>query len=131
MFRKLAVAALAVAALGVSASTAPAATSVVRCSGKTYGGVDRFGFPTVSRLRAINLPRRTDGYAPRCLVAESVAGAIQDRHGRTGFVTVGGARWRGGTWRVTRTIVTTSEGAFARFTARKGQRQRITFDGGS
>jgi hypothetical protein len=58
--------------------------------------------PDVTKLRAINLPRRTDGYAPRCLVAEAIVGRIQDRYERTGVlpasVRVGGAAWSGGRW---------------------------------
>ena len=56
----------------------------------------------MSKLRASDLPRRTDGYAPRCLVAESVAGevkrAIQDTGERPSQVRVFGARWNGGRW---------------------------------
>ena len=51
---------------------------------------------------AVNLPRRTDGYAPRCLVDEAVVGRIQDRYERTGglpaTVRIGGAASSGGRW---------------------------------
>ena len=81
-------------------STASAAK--VHCDTGHYApGLDH-GKPEVSRLRAIDLPRRTDGYAPRCLGAESVAGevkrAIQDTGDRPAQVRVFGARWNGGRW---------------------------------
>ena len=33
--------------------------------------------PRIANLRAHNLPRRTSGYAPRCLVAEAIAGQAE------------------------------------------------------
>jgi hypothetical protein len=90
------------AALAV-AGTAHAAT--VTCRPGAFGGVDRGAFPSVGFLRAINLPRRTDGYAPRCLVADSIGGLVQvgyeRRHGRLPTrVYPRGARWDGGVWRL-------------------------------
>ncbi|MET0768921.1 MAG: hypothetical protein ABW081_03355 [Solirubrobacteraceae bacterium] len=82
----------------------PAASSAktVRCDIGYYApGLDH-GKPAVSKLRAVDLPRRTDGYAPRCLVAESVASevkrGIQDTGERPARVRVYGARWSGGRW---------------------------------
>jgi hypothetical protein len=78
-------------------------------------GLDDEQFPTIHRLRAIDLPRRTDGYAPRCLVAEAVAALVKDRVARAARrhgnhfsfaehaprrVKPAGARWSGGTYRV-------------------------------
>ena len=79
-----------------------ASASKVRCDIGYYApGLDH-GQPRVSKLRAIDLPRRTDGYAPRCLVAEAVASevkrAIQDTGERPARVRVFGARWSGGRW---------------------------------
>jgi hypothetical protein len=81
----------------------PAASArTVRCDTGYYApGLDH-GSPEVAKLRAVDLPRRTDGYAPRCLVAESVASevkrAIQDTGDRPARVRVFGARWNGGRW---------------------------------
>ena len=89
----------AVAALALPAS---ASADVVRCTVGHYAPTLAHGKPEVSRLRAVNLPRRTDGYAPRCLVAEAVAAevkrAIQDTGERPAQVRAGGARWNGGRW---------------------------------
>jgi hypothetical protein len=91
--------AVLLAALSFPAA-APAKT--VRCDIGYYApGLDH-GTPEVSELRAVDLPRRTDRYAPRCLVAESVASevkrAIQDTDDRPAQVRVFGARWNGGRW---------------------------------
>ena len=89
----------AVAALALPAS---ASADVVRCTVGHYAPTLAHSKPEVSRLRAVNLPRRTDGYAPRCLVAEAVAAevkrAIQDTGSRPAQVRVFGARWSGGRW---------------------------------
>jgi hypothetical protein len=59
--------------------------------------------PRIAKLRAHNLPRKTSGYAPRCLVAEAIASDIQralqngERAPRT--LSVYGARWGAGRWR--------------------------------
>ena len=117
---------------GASAKTVP-------CDGTTYGGVSD-SFPGVAKIRAHNLPGKTDGYAPRCLVAESVAGRVQMEmgDGEAPFypkrVRVYGARWDGGTWkmRYRQVTVTTPEGddwTYEAVTGRKvgKPRQRITF----
>ena len=93
-------------------------------------------YPAVSKVKATNLPRLTDGYAPRWLVAESVVGLIQyrmsDGKGIPSRVRVGGARWNGGTWRIRYRLVTVTEGgndySYGRFTATHGS-QRLTFNG--
>jgi hypothetical protein len=84
---------------------AAAGAQITKCNGHTYQAIDKYGFPAIQRLRAINLPLLTDGYAPRCLVAESVAGLVQDRwsvtHRLSSRVHPRGARWDGGIWRLT------------------------------
>jgi hypothetical protein len=117
-----------VAAIVLVADVANAAPSLTRCSGRTYGAIDRNAFPAIRQLRTYNLPRLTDGYAPRCLVAETIAGKVQAKRGRTGRYRVGGARWYAGIWVVRRTIVRTPDGGYAKFTATHG-RQRVTFNG--
>jgi hypothetical protein len=87
------------------AVTQPAQAETKRCRvGYYIPGAD-IAQPDVTKLRAHNLPRRTDGYAPRCLVAEAVVGRIQDRFERTGelpaTVRIGGAAWSGGRWNCT------------------------------
>ena len=128
----LAVAAASAAAVAVSVSVvadANAASSVAQsCTGRAYGLINRTAFPSVYRLRAFNLPRLTDGYAPRCLVAEGLAGNVQSRLGAPGTYRVGGARWYAGKWQVRRTFVPTRDGGYAKFTATHGA-QRITFLG--
>jgi len=80
----------------------------------------------IDLLRATNLPARTDGYAPRCLVAET---AVQEvimtaarNAGRVRSVRLYGAQWSAGTWSVS--VRNSAEGS--RWTVRRGSR-RITF----
>jgi hypothetical protein len=81
-----------------------AGAHTIACKPGAFGGVDRDAFPSVGFLRAINLPRRTDGYAPRCLVSDSIGGLIQVGYERRrrlpARVHPGGARWDGGVWRL-------------------------------
>ena len=97
--RRLLPLALVPVLLAVPAS-ADAAT--IRCKVGYYAPGLAHGKPVVSKLRAVDLPRRTDGYAPRCLVAEAVADAvktgIEDTGARPQQVRVQGARWNGGRW---------------------------------
>ncbi len=100
----IAVALITVAVLGGLPSAANAATT--RCSGHDYWLIDRDAFPSIGKLRATNLPRLTSDYAPRCLVAEAVAGLVQDGFrfydGKAHFprrVHPRGARWNGGRYR--------------------------------
>lgn len=66
------------AARGASELRHPLHLSIaVRLRGNRYWAIDPAGFPAIQNVRAINLPRLTTGYAPRCLVADSVAGVIQ------------------------------------------------------
>ena len=109
---------------------AQASTGTVACNGHTYGGdLATDGFPAIHNLRATGLPRLTDGYAPRCLVAESIAGIVQYRNGRTGKVWARGARWSAGIWHVSVREVDNGEGGtYGIYTARHGS-QRVTFTG--
>jgi hypothetical protein len=116
------------AAKATSPNAGAAPTVWRRCTGRTYWLIDPNGFPTIRQLRTYNLPRLTDGYAPRCLVAETIASIIQTRRGRPGRFRVGGARWYAGVWVVRRTIVRTRDGGYAKYTGTHG-RQRVTFNG--
>jgi hypothetical protein len=100
MLRVPLIALLAAAATAVAA--APASADTVECAPGEYLLI-RGENPRIADLRAHNLPRKTDGYAPRCLVAEAIAADVQralqngERPPRTVFVY--GARWTGGKWR--------------------------------
>jgi hypothetical protein len=101
------------------ASAAPAHASTTKCK----PGVYLFETKDVKDLRAIDLPARTDGYAPRCLVAEAVVQFIlDDRKGHKLPSTVHpmGARWDGGRWKVSHTG--------EKVTARQGSRKKVTFE---
>jgi hypothetical protein len=97
--------ALAVAAVGPPAASAKTVSCRV---GRYFPGTPNVN-PTISKLKAINLPRLMDGYAPRCLVAESMAQwAIDDfrqGHQPRKRVWLRGARWNGGHWRCKYTTV--------------------------
>jgi hypothetical protein len=119
---------VAVVALAASSADAVTRSSAVTklCNGHTYGGIDANTFPAVAQLRAINLPPRTDRYAPPCLVAESVAGIVQSRWRQLPRrVWARGARWNGGIWRVTYQFHKTRDGGYMKMSAQKGA-QRIT-----
>jgi hypothetical protein len=117
---------LVLAAVALTASPASAVTK--SCNAHTYLGIDPNAFPAVANLRVFNLPPRTDGYAPPCLVAESVAGIVQDRWRQAPRVVwARGARWNGGRWHVTYRFQKTRDGGYMKMTARKGV-QRITAD---
>jgi hypothetical protein len=95
---KTLIAALVLAA--VSPATA-SADSIACPVGHNLPGIER-AKPTATHLRAHNLPRKTDGYAPRCLVAEAVVAEIQldYRNGKPpAKLRVYGARWSAGRWR--------------------------------
>jgi hypothetical protein len=90
-------------ALGAAVAAAPASADHVRCPiGQYLFGLET-ATPKPSKLRAHNLPRKTDGYAPRCLVAEAIVAEIQLGYGEKGRLparlSVFGARWSGGRWR--------------------------------
>lgn len=108
-----------VAALAVAApSSAQAAT--VKCKIGYYApGADE-GTPTPAGLRAVGLPKKTDGYAPPCLVAEAAVQQIQLAFGDDGKLptrlTIFGARWSAGKWNCT---YATAEGSTQAATCRK------------
>jgi hypothetical protein len=91
-----------IALVAAVAAAAPAQATTVTCDPGEYQLLHGEN-PTIASLKAHNLPRRTDGYAPRCLVAEAIASDIQqalqngERAPRTLFVY--GARWTAGKWR--------------------------------
>ena len=100
MLRASLIAVLAAAAIAVAAT--PASADAVTCIPGEYlliGGEN----PRIADLRAHNLPRRTSGYAPRCLVAEAIAAevqhALQDGKRAPRTVSVMGAQWSSGKWR--------------------------------
>jgi hypothetical protein len=90
-----------VAATAITPATASADS--ISCRVGYYAPGADTASPTITNLRAHNLPRKTDGYAPRCLVAESIVAEIQRTYGDRGDlparVRVYGARWSGGRWR--------------------------------
>lgn len=90
-------------ALAVAAVPAQAKDSVTKCKVGAFYLAESSGSASVSRLRAVNLPKKTDGYAPRCLVADALAGLVQSSVRDDGvlptFVKPMGARWYGGEWR--------------------------------
>jgi hypothetical protein len=94
--------ALLIAPLLALGFAAPASADTITCDPGEYLLV-RGENPTIENLRAHNLPRKTDGYAPRCLVAEAIAAEIQgtlQRGGKSpGTVSVMGAQWSSGKWR--------------------------------
>lgn len=92
----------AVLLVAVASVAPPAGAATTNCRVGFYAPGLEDATPRVANLRARNLPRRTDGYAPPCLVAETVAREVQTRASRSkrpARVRVFGARWNGGTWR--------------------------------
>ena len=119
---RLAALLLAAVALALTAA-APATAGTVRCRVGHY--LTFTGSPVVSGLRAHDLPRRTGGYAPRCLVAEAIANEVQrgfreDGHGPR-IVLVYGEGWSGGKWRCR-----FPDGGKARCHRKGKPRQRVT-----
>ena len=105
------------------AATATASASTTSCKAGYYSpGLDDT-FPAVDKLRARNLPRLTSGYAPRCLVAESVAGAVQyywsEHYHAPRRVNVMGARWYSGKWTIRYRLRSNGHWSWGEFTARK------------
>jgi hypothetical protein len=94
--------ALLAAAATAAVAAAPVSAATVSCNAGQYQLLHGEN-PTIEALKAHNLPRKTDGYAPRCLVAEAIASEIQRTLQNGGSkprtVTVYGARWNGGKWR--------------------------------
>jgi hypothetical protein len=139
--------ALLLSAIVVSTLTpAPAEARTVKCRiGYFSPGLDDARFPTIHKLRAVDLPRLTDGYAPRCLVAESVAGLVKDRVARAARrqgvdfrfdqhapkrVTPMGARWSGGSYRVRYRLLKCDCDPYVQVTATRGHK-RVRFQIGT
>jgi hypothetical protein len=97
-----AVRALVVTVTALFIGAVPARADTITCNPGEYQLLHGEN-PTIEDLRAHNLPRKTDGYAPRCLVAEAIAADIQrrlqDGQEAPRVVFVYGARWTGGRWR--------------------------------
>lgn len=111
---------------------ASAQAQTTRCSGNHFHAIDRSAFPGISKERAINLPRRTSGYAPRCLVADSIAGLIQvyfHKHKRfPRSLQVHGARWNAGTWRLRYIKRQFAPGAQYEYAVARHGRETVTMD---
>ena len=140
--RRVRLAVLATVAFAWSVCAATAEARTVKCRiGYFSPGLDDNRFPTIHQLRAVDLPRRTDGYAPRCLVAESVAALVKDgvakaarnhgydfrfdRHAPRN-VTPMGARWYGGRYRVRYRLLRCDCDPYVQVTATRGTK-RIRF----
>ena len=100
MLRVPLIALLAAAATAVAA--APAGADAVTCAPGEYLLL-RGENPRITDLKAHNLPRKTDGYAPRCLVAEAIAAeirrALQNGEKAPRTVSTYGAQWSSGKWK--------------------------------
>ncbi len=114
---------------------APAASAqTTKCRGNRYLVIQSSGFPGIRNERAINLPRRTSGYAPRCLVADSIASGIQyfwSQHQRLPHsLPVHGARWDAGVWQLQYTVrhVKAEPAVVYRHLVARHGRQRVTMD---
>ena len=128
--------------IAFAAPTAASAAGTVTCPIGHYDSfLDDDDFPTISKLRATNLPRLTSDYAPRCLVAESVAGLVKLRTARAarkhgaGFrfdehapkrVWAMGARWSAGRFRVRYEVLRCDCDPYVKVTARRGKK-RVRF----
>jgi hypothetical protein len=124
-----------VAVLTVAASLAtalPAAARSVHCSGNRYHAIDRAAFPGIRNEQAFNLPHLTSDYAPRCLVADSIAGGIQlffAAHQRfPKRLAIHGGRWNAGTWRLSYTKHQFAPGAEYQHATARHARERVTMD---
>jgi hypothetical protein len=129
--RKVLAAAVAGSTVAIAAP-ADAHTTTCRMGGP-YSAVDETVFPAVYNVHAVNLARRTSGYAPRCLVADSIGGLIQqgsaDHQRPPRRVRPMGARWDGGVWRVSyhERRVPGEDDVYLHAVARNS-RQRVTMD---
>ena len=126
--------AAAIAALAVGSMAAPAAASAktTSCKAGRFSPGLQHDFPAVHKLHARNLPRLTDGYAPRCLVAEGIAGSVQhywsEHYRAPRHVDVMGARWYSGRWSIRYRVRTNGGASWGEFTARQG-RKVVTWKG--
>jgi hypothetical protein len=129
MSRRIAIPAAMIAAVAVCAPAAVAQTT--RCSGKQYDLIRNNQKPTVKNIAAVNLPRLTDGYAPRCLVAEAIGGDVQifffQHHRLPRSMHEFGAQWDGGVWKLSYANRRAKGKRYQHATARHG-RETVTFD---
>ena len=108
--KSLVVAALTLTALAlIPAAGHSAALKFRSCPGDRYLLINQDQPPAVKLLRIKMRATKADGYAPRCLVAEAVAGDVQS-YGRVGeklpsTVRVVGAKFDAGPFRCTYTPV--------------------------
>jgi hypothetical protein len=90
-----------IALLWTLPTAADAGQKPTQCYGSKYAPFPR---GTVRHLVAYRLPKLTDGYAPRCLVAEQIAeivqGAFADGARIPRHVRTQGARWEGPRWAI-------------------------------
>ena len=101
-----------VAAMSVASVTpalaAGTSTATVHCT-DYYSLIQPRG--EIFKLRIAQATRLVDGYAPKCLVAASVAASVINDQSHffsraARVYSVRGARWNAGSWRCTRTFVT-------------------------
>jgi hypothetical protein len=90
------------------AAAADAQVATVHCT-NYYSLIHPRG--EIFNLRIVQARRLVDGYAPRCLVAASVAASVVNDQSHffsraPRVYSVQGARWNAGSWRCTRTFVT-------------------------
>ncbi|HEX3977719.1 MAG TPA: hypothetical protein VHW96_15740 [Solirubrobacteraceae bacterium] len=113
---------------------APAANAqTTRCSGKRYLLVSTHISPSVAHIEAVGLPRLTDGYAPRCLVAEAIAAGVQQfrnqHHRYPKSLRIYGAQWDGGAWKLSYAARKAGSKRYQHATAQQGAK-RVTADFG-
>jgi hypothetical protein len=122
---------LTTATLAAIAAGAMAAPASVSASSTTTIKLPRYHqtiFPAVRTVRAENLPRLTDGYAPRWLVASTAVGLIQ-HDGTRSRVCMRGARWDAGCWRVRHRFVFEGMDTYDCYTVSQGAK-RLVFRAG-
>ena len=143
---RCAIALLSSVLLGSALAPSHAEARTVKCRIGYYApGLDDARFPTIHKLQAVRLPRLTDGYAPRCLVAESIASLVKDRVARAARkqgadfrfdrhapkrVTPMGARWFGGSYHVRYRVLKCDCDPYVQVTATRGQK-RVRFQIGT
>jgi hypothetical protein len=124
--RRLLIAPVLLAGALVVPATANANTVTVKERYQSYA------FPGIYEARMTNVPRLTDGYAPRWLLLGSITGCVHLSYERTGYPPkrcwARGARWTGGHWRVRHRMVLRQDSPYSRFTVTRG-RQKIVFNG--
>jgi hypothetical protein len=122
-----------IAALALAIGPAAANAQTTRCDGNHYLLVSTHIPPSVANIVAVGLPRLTDGYAPRCLVAEAIAGEVQqfrNRHHRyPNSLRIMGAQWDGGVWTLSYGTRKAGGKRYQHATAQQGDK-RVTADFG-